>query len=1195
MRRARTLLWILALGTVVFYGSRSAWATNTRMVGFGLANAYQPGSCSFCHGQAVAGSPVGQYWPAGASGSYPNRAADHPQHLAAMSLARYQETIDELVTDTAVGTAHDKQVALCLACHPDPGQSRAGTGEASHAVNAEPAGTADVHGDGRTPSTASTFQTIQKEDDPSLSGVAQVVQGTYNSSAAVNGKRCSNVDCHYREPTPVTGASPDGWYNSLAVATCSNCHGSGTAGAMLPDAHQAHVGSKTASGVPAGREYACTQCHPSHGSNTGHQNGAVDLSFTAALGEPGAVPGSQTGSDLRVKFGGPMQVFQPGDPPPGDAYATCSNFYCHGADLGNGGTDQTPTWNDHRTGDCGTCHGINGDPVAIERPAGMAVTSGNHPVHFTSAWGPQLEAPPIMTTKQHSSSGCYQCHNSVDPAAHAAACTDCHGPDFPTTNFGAYRPGASNPTASHVDLKVDFGNTLQTTAAQSVLGATAPAGAPDGTSTDRCNQCHSTTNIPGVGVGTVLVKANWADPGYGLDCLTCHNAADPATQNADGTGVVAPPKDTHYAMRGHGLSSGSNYSWVPNRSGAGAACSDCHDASTAHISDTAGDTDRLVTAGNALCDSCHDGSGTGNKAQTRVSTHGNRSTTMSYTAKRSAFELNCVECHDVHGSANAYMVNTGNADGPLVPVRYYGGSENLTTFLFGGAVSFTANDPGGPDYAAQASGDTSKICQTCHTATSFYTRSTGAGGHPNTDCLLCHKHAYDDDFGPGSQDGFMPAGCNGCHGYPPIRPTEVARLALPGVNNCTDLAASSSDYQCENYVSGGGHHWVHVEALKNRFPASTDARELCGPCHGDGAGSADHNGSNNGPGDWLISARGYVNIRAKASGQSSWGADGTYNADPVTAAGTTPPGSAMTEANSRCAGLDCHGRPTVAENLNWYTPITDGADPSDGLAKSQACKGCHDRTPSQWRAYDAGGSLVYTGNAPDAAANYYGTVSGYSRGGHGDAGIQNEDPFVNSASGTTPVDCTACHLASADHFPASAGNLHRLRNATIEDAAGAGLCNECHPRGTYPGDHHPSLRGVKDNPTRDVVVTAASQPVRRNPTTWFENPPGSDHWEQDGYSAANVSGNSDFFVDWWTGPGSPPRPQPLAVLPLIQFVGNQSGPTNGVICVTCHNPHGTDLYVFDPGGIGGSIPDNNMLRLRDEDNTLCHGCHMNLP
>jgi hypothetical protein len=323
----------------------------------------------------------------------------------------------------------------------------------------------------------------------------------------------------------------------------------------------------------------------------------------------------------------------------------------------------------------------------------------------------------------------------------------------------------------------------------------------------------------------------------------------------------------------------------------------------------------------------------------------------------------------------------------------------------------------------------------------------------------------------------------------------------------------------------------------------------------------------------------------------------------------------MDTTDSRCAGLDCHGGAAAAENLHWNLDVSDGGGDSDGLAKSQACEGCHDETPAQLRVYDDAGSLAYTGTAPDTAAVYYGTLSGYSRGGHGDATINSiDDPsFVDSASGSTPIDCSACHDGAAAHFPEAAGDVNRLGGVAIQTNTG-GLCNNCHSSGDYPDAHHPSFYGsTLSNPPNHNIVPAANQEILSavdNLTDWVDQ--GGGHFEQTDYGAANFGGGVDRFINWWAGSyglgnqDPPPRPvfygegqtaDPKAILPVAQYVGNQVS-TNQLMCVTCHNPHGTDLFTYDaldgsaaPGGPNASIPDNNMLRLRDSDNTLCNACH----
>jgi predicted CxxxxCH...CXXCH cytochrome family protein len=161
--------------------------------------------------------------------------------------------------------------------------------------------------------------------------------------------------------------------------------------------------------------------------------------------------------------------------------------------------------------------------------------------------------------------------------------------------------------------------------------------------------------------------------------------------------------------------------------------------------------------------------GSGGKSEAQVSTHANTSTTMTYTAQESGLELNCFECHDVHGSTNIFMVNSDNPDSGLTDPRTVDGASNLIDFLFfrglaPGSVAFTANTVGS-DYATAGAGDPDKICQTCHTNTGHY-QNTSDDGHDTSKCTGCHAHDFDSNYAANSQDGFMPLGCNSCHTYP---------------------------------------------------------------------------------------------------------------------------------------------------------------------------------------------------------------------------------------------------------------------------------------------------------------------------------------------------------------------------------------------------------------------------------------------
>ncbi len=545
------------------------------------------------------------------------------------------------------------------------------------------------------------------------------------------------------------------------------------------------------------------------------------------------------------------------------------------------------------------------------------------------------------------------------------------------------------------------------------------------------------------------------------------------------------------------------------------------------------------------------------------------------------FFKDCVECHDPHGSGqgdpddgqhNIYMIRKKIKHAPT------DSEADVKNTSWWSAVVFQ-NTTGTDSFDEPDTDNTDDLCTVCHqnptensadnVSHNYRSQSLSTDHQVGNNCTQCHRHGGKKGQGTTNQGliGFPQAACNGCHGFPPA----PAARALEG---------GDPNLVAENYTGGGGAHIEHVRFLLGKFPASDNAKELCGPCHGDDAGSGNnHAQSGELGGTWSILSRAFVDLKPRTL--SSWDgmtgdpATGAYGGNPLP---TTPPGDAVDPADSTCTGVDCHGNPSSAEGLHWnLASAGDGTGDSDGLGRSQACAGCHDGLDSQAqiRLYDRNDTAVYTSKlAPDAARVYYATPSGYSRGGHGDAAIQTEDPFIDSAPGvTTPIDCTACHDNTLPHFPANAATLHRLRTQTLQAADDvSGLCTRCHTayNDTAPNGnplHHPS--GIS-------FTRAYNEPTGVN----YDVPAGGE-------------GDVDEFVMYWSDTTYTAVGNPTQVdLPRLDDIF--PGQAVELACTTCHQPHGTDLAVDVGSGGGGTyteIPDNNMLRLRDTDNTLCTACH----
>jgi len=165
------------------------------------------------------------------------------------------------------------------------------------------------------------------------------------------------------------------------------------------------------------------------------------------------------------------------------------------------------------------------------------------------------------------------------------------------------------------------------------------------------------------------------------------------------------------------------------------------------------------------------------------------------------------------------------------------------------------------------------------------------------------------------------------------------------------------------------------------------------------------------------------------------------------------------------------------------------------------------------------------------------------------------------------------------------------------------LCIGCHVDGggynfmtspKHPSDNYNSwLSGPST-----IVVNDPAMAVNQEGVSSSANPT---------YDPATkgVGVHIDQYVDhwaWWGNAATTDTNDDIdPFLPLGDSLAMVTGGTydndtaDRVTCITCHNPHGTDLHVAnqDPG-VGSSftdIPANKMLRLRDDDAELCAACH----
>ncbi|MDF1526279.1 MAG: CxxxxCH/CxxCH domain-containing protein, partial [bacterium] len=1005
------------------------------------------------------------------------------------------------------------------------------------------------------------------------------------------------VQCHQNNPRPngttTTMASVDGDHTGLddysnneqgnncvachqhdydaSVSTvdgfmplsCDGCHGY----PPTSDAHPKHVGSYG---------YNCNVCH----QNAGVHNNISPVANTTAYN---ALADSTLSNRIDVVFDttNPSGAYTPAKGSrAGVGQGICTGLYCHGDTftISAGGSDTTPVWNSTASGACGACHSVS-DPGSSSHTqhVSMASTFGIAPLGCGDCHTPGTPASgthvvgtqpnfigSILYTGTVSdgdnsaargSCGVNDCHNDGTGSASATAytwgssyadCSLCHAASPVTV---AHDEHLAHPTVDCMDCHDATSSTSMSGKATHIDG--------DVTMANGASAYNGTTTVgDGGAFGT-------------CDTGACHDAITDIAWNAAPTGCA----DCHYNTldvnsfngRDETASVVASAEWSAyghSAQGAGVACSDCHDlAGTSH------DFSATLSAGNAFRLNGTFTSGTGCNTQAAgchsiaVVNHSAAAITGAGGSLNYTWSLapECLNCHDPHGDgSNSFMISREIWDEETGTFTTTGTPPAMPTEQLSLAYTDTTT---GITSAQVSYADTtvySSICQECHTQTGgglgfvdgLYANYSGHAGYPGNpgDCDQCHKH----------DTGFT-AGCAGCHAYPP----------------------TSGAHQAHGGTAGG----------KPEFNCET--------CHGPNPGSATwHNQSSVSTYDPDVH---FDNITLSSDLNTTLrGAENAYYNTTWTRSGASVAPSVTKSAAYafQCSNVYCHG----LESVTW----TWDADAAGNPASAQAyitCGGCHglggdvdgDGAIDSASFRSRGGTLY---QATNTAANYAGPLSGYSRGGHGDTLINNGPWAEDTAPGLSlPLACTECHDSSTDHFPVDSADRYRVGTVITNDALQTtvtNLCINCHTDNTsfkfraspkHPSDHFTLWGG---GGTVDVFVGDTGMSVYST------------------HDPVNVSGlgyHIDQYVDHWFEWGNEATTdtaddfQPF--LPLgdsLDSAWNANNDTGDrVTCVTCHNPHGSDLFVNGgtPGSAGteAQIPANKMLRLRDIDGELCGACH----
>jgi hypothetical protein len=900
----------------------------------------------------------------------------------------------------------------------------------------------------------------------------------------VTGVQCSN--CHTNTAASfVTYTMGVTGHTAVGASRCDSCHngsfaGEGTKGALGTASFPGHVPTNGAD---------CVTCHSSAAST-----------FMSWAG--GKFTHAATDTNCSSCHNGTTATGMKTPPHIPVAGVQCSN--CH-TNTAASFTTYTMGVTGHTAVSASRCDSCHNGGFTGEGTTG-AIGTASFPNHVATA-----------------GRDCVTCHASAASAftswsggtfTHAATDTNCSSCHNGTTATGMKTP--PHIPAAGVQCSSCHANTAASfaTYTMGVTGHTA-------VNASRCDSCH---NGGFTGEGTTGAIGTASFPNHvatnGKDCAICHASAASAFASWAGGKFTHAAADTNCSSCHNGTTA-TGMTTPPHIPVAGVQCSNCHTNTAASFAAYTMGVTGHTTVSASRCDSCHNGSFTGEGTKGAIGT-------ASYPGHVATNGKDCVTCHTSASSAFASWAGgtfthaatdtncsschngttaTGMTTPPHIPVTGVQCSSCHTNT----AASFVTYTMGVTGHTAVSA----SRCDSCHNGSFTGEGTKGAQGtasfpgHVATngkDCVTCHtsaSSAFASWVGGTFTHAATDTNCSSCHnGTTATGMKTPPHIPVTGVqcSSChTNTAASFTTYA----MGVPGHTAVNASR--------------CDSCHNGsftGEGTSGALGTASFPGHVAPNGKDCVTCHASAaSAFTSW-TGGTFT-------------HAATDTN--CS--NCHNG-TTATGLKTppHIPVT-----------GVQCSNCHTNTAASFTIYTMGVTGHTAVNAGRCDSCHNGSFTG-----EGTKGAQGTASFPGHVA-TNGNDCVTCHASAATTFASWTGG-------TFVHAATDTNCSSCH-NGT-------TATGLKTPPHIPVTGIQCSNCHTNTAASFVTYAMGAT-----GHAAVSASRCDSCHNGSFTGEGT------KGAQGTASFPGHVA--TNGKDCVTCHASAATTFASWTGGAFVHAATDTN--------------------